>query len=88
MREYDALRGKNGKLEKVFAALGDVPNVNYKKIQRLEWQTVADAKAITRLATVAKCHRSNYLRVTAKNGKLRRRVDDSEEKNFEAGASA
>lgn len=51
-------------------------------------QLASHVRANTHLATLVKDYGLNCFLVTAENGKLRRRVNDFEEKRFEAELSA
>lgn len=64
-------------------ALLDGPKANEKKIEGLRLQLASGAKATAHLVTLLKDHRSNYLRVTAANRELRRKVNEVERETLE-----
>lgn len=79
-RDCNVLKANVEKLEGELAALCDTPMANGEKIQGPELKVALNAMAIAHL-TLVKDHCANDLHVTAENGKLRRRVNDVDEKN-------
>lgn len=74
-REFDALKGTGGELEKGLITMRNAAKVNGEKVQWLESQMVLDGKAIAQSKTLVRDHCSNRLRVTAEKVELRKRVN-------------